>query len=115
MRSGNDDEIVWKNGQTGGYACFVGFSTRLRSGAVVLSNSANLVDDIGFRLTNPAYKIAQYPPEVAVDPAVLATYQGIYQMTPKFALAIRAESGRLFVRATGKGVVAGDALAVMAN
>jgi serine-type D-Ala-D-Ala carboxypeptidase/endopeptidase len=102
VRSGNDDEIVWKNGQTGGYAGFVGFSTRLRSGAVVLSNSANLVDDIGFRLTNPAYKIAQYPPEVAVDPAVLATYQGIYQMTPKFALAIRAESGRLFVRATGQ-------------
>jgi serine-type D-Ala-D-Ala carboxypeptidase/endopeptidase len=102
VRSGNDDEIVWKNGQTGGYACFAGFSTRLRSGAVVLSNSANLVDDIGFRLTNPAYKIAQYPPEVAVDPAVLATYQGIYQMTPEFALAIRAEAGRLFVRATGQ-------------
>ena len=102
VRSGNGDEIVWKNGQTGGYACFAGFSTRLRSGAVVLSNSANLVDDIGFRLTNPAYKIAQYPPEVAVDAAVLAAYQGVYQMTPKFALAIRAESGRLFVRATGQ-------------
>jgi len=100
--SGNDDEIVWKNGGTGGYSSFVGFSTRLRSGAVVLSNTANTIDDIGFHLTNPAYKIAQYPPEIAVDPAVLATYQGVYQMTPTFALAIRAEAGRLFVRTTGQ-------------
>jgi serine-type D-Ala-D-Ala carboxypeptidase/endopeptidase len=100
--SGNDDEIVWKIGGTGGYSSFVGFSTRLRSGAVVLSNAANTIDDIGFHLTNPAYKIAQYPPEIAVDPAVLATYQGVYQMTPGFALAIRAEAGRLFVRATGQ-------------
>jgi serine-type D-Ala-D-Ala carboxypeptidase/endopeptidase len=102
VRSGNDDELVWKDGETGGYASFVGFSTRLRSGAVVLSNSTNLIDDIGFRLTNPGYKIAQYPPEVAADPAVLETYQGTYQMTPKFALAIRTEAGRLFVRGTGQ-------------
>ena len=102
VRSGNDDEIVWKDGMTGGYASFAGFSTRLRSGAVVLSNTANSINDIGFSLANPANKIAQYPPEITVDPTVLATYEGIYQMTPRFALAIRAESGRLFVRATGQ-------------
>jgi hypothetical protein len=60
------------------------------------------VNDIGLSLTNPAYKIAQYPAEVTVDPAILATYEGVYQMNPKFALAIRAESGRLFVRGTGQ-------------
>jgi D-alanyl-D-alanine-carboxypeptidase/D-alanyl-D-alanine-endopeptidase len=102
VRSGNDDELVWKDGETGGYASFMGFSTRLHSGAVVLSNSTNLIDDIGLKLTNPVYKITQYPPEVAVDPAILASYQGTYQMTPKFALAIRAEAGRLFVRGTGQ-------------
>jgi CubicO group peptidase (beta-lactamase class C family) len=102
IRSGNDDEIVWKDGMTGGYACFAGFSTRLRSGAVILANTANTMNDIGLHLTNPAYKIAQYPPEVTVDDAVLAAYAGVYQMTPKFALAIRAESGRLFVRGTGQ-------------
>ena len=102
IRTGNKDEIIWKDGGTGGYASFVGFSTTLRSGAIVLSNSINSVNDIGFRLTNPAYTIAQYPPEVAVDPAVLATYQGVYEMNPKFALTIRAEAGRLFVRGTGQ-------------
>lgn len=102
IRTGNDDEIVWKDGMTGGYACYAGFSTRLRSGAVVLSNTANAVNDIGLHLTNPAYKIAQYPPEVTVENPVLAAYEGVYQMNPKFALAIRAEQGRLFVRGTGQ-------------
>jgi serine-type D-Ala-D-Ala carboxypeptidase/endopeptidase len=102
IRTGNGDQIIWKDGETGGYASFAGFSTTLRSGAVVLSNSTNIVNDIGFRLTNPANKIAQYPPEVAVDPAVLATYQGVYEMSPKFALTIRAEDTRLFVRGTGQ-------------
>ena len=102
VRSGNNDDIVWKTGMTGGYASFSGFSTRLRSGAVVLSNSANPVDDIGLHLTNPAYKIAQYPPEVAVDPAILASYQGVYQLAPKFTITIRADSGRLFVRGTSQ-------------
>ena len=53
VRSANGDEIVWKDGMTGGYACFAGFSTRLRSGAVVLSNTANSVNDVGFHLAIP--------------------------------------------------------------
>jgi serine-type D-Ala-D-Ala carboxypeptidase/endopeptidase len=100
--SGNNDEVIWKDGLTGGYASFVGFSTRLRSGVVVLSNSANPVDDIGWHLSNPAYQIARYPPEVAVDPAVLATYVGVYQLTPNFTITIRADSGRLFASGTGQ-------------
>ena len=102
VRGRNSDEVIYKDGETGGYAAFAGFSTTVRSGAVVLSNSTNLVDDIGFRLTNPAYKIAQYPPEVSVDPAMLAAYQGVYEMSPKFSLTIRAEDGRLFIRGTGQ-------------
>ena len=33
---------------------------------------------------------------------MLATYQGVYEMNPKFALTIRAEGGRLFARGTGQ-------------
>ena len=74
----------------------------MRSGAVVLSNSTNVINDIGFNLTNPAFQVAQYPSEVVVDPAVLAAYQGVYRIIPKFSLAIRTEDGRLFVRGTGQ-------------
>jgi hypothetical protein len=87
---------------TGGYATFVGYSTQLKSGAVVLSNAANAVNDIGLHLANPAYKVAQYPPVVEVDPGVLAAYEGVYRLAPKFTLTIRASSGRLFVRGTGQ-------------
>jgi hypothetical protein len=46
--------------------------------------------------------VALYPPQVAVDPAILASYAGIYQMAPTFMLTIRAEGPRLFIRATGQ-------------
>src|SRR5207237_6770328 len=65
--SANGDEIVYKDGMTGGYASFAGFSNSRRSGAVVLANAANSLNDIGFHLSNPANQIAQYPPEVSVD------------------------------------------------
>jgi CubicO group peptidase (beta-lactamase class C family) len=102
LLTGNDDVVVSKDGMTGGYAAFVAFSTRLKSGAVVLSNAANSVNDIGLHLANPAFSIAQYPPVVDVDPGVLASYEGVYRLSPKFTLTIRASSGRLFVRGTGQ-------------
>ena len=53
-------------------------------------------------MTNPAFKVAEYPPEITVDPAVLASYEGSYEMRPGFTLTIRAEGGRLYVRGTGQ-------------
>ena len=44
------NEIIWHNGGTGGYRTFVGFIKEKRLGVVVLNNSENSVDDIGFRL-----------------------------------------------------------------
>lgn len=102
LQTGDDDVIVWKDGMTGGYAAFVGYSMRLKCGAVVVSNAANSMNDIGLHLINPANSLAQYPPMVEVDPAVLASYEGVYRMAPTLTLTIRADSGRLFVRATGQ-------------
>ena len=53
-------------------------------------------------LVNAACRLRQYPPEVAVDPATLAAYAGVYAMNPGFTLTIRAAGGRLFVRGTGQ-------------
>jgi CubicO group peptidase (beta-lactamase class C family) len=102
VRSGNNDKVVWKDGLTGGYTSFAGFSTKLRSGAIVLSNAGTLIDDLGLHLTNPAYKLAEYPPEVTVDQTVLATYEGVYQLSPSFTITIRTVDGRLFARGTGQ-------------
>jgi serine-type D-Ala-D-Ala carboxypeptidase/endopeptidase len=53
----HNDEIVWHNGGTGGFRSFAGFSQKTGLGIVVLSNSANSVDDIGLHLLNAAYKL----------------------------------------------------------
>lgn len=40
--------VIWHNGLTGGHAAFIGFSADRRSGVVVLANSSEPVDMIGF-------------------------------------------------------------------
>ncbi|MBA3751658.1 beta-lactamase family protein [Candidatus Dependentiae bacterium] len=46
--------LVWHNGQTGGFRCFMGFNVQLKRGVVILTNSTNLdVDTLGFDLINP--------------------------------------------------------------
>jgi CubicO group peptidase (beta-lactamase class C family) len=102
VRSANADEIIWKNGSTGGYYGYVGFSTKLKSGAVALSNTASLLDDLGLHLTNPAFKIAEFPPEVSLEQSVLADYEGVYQLTPTFSISVRGADGHLFIRGTGQ-------------
>jgi hypothetical protein len=39
---------------------------------------------------------------IAVDPAVLATYVGVYELTPTLSIAITLENGQLMGRATNQ-------------
>src|SRR5690606_23226337 len=50
-----NDEVVWKSGLGGGFASFVGYSTRSRRGAVILSNAYPSIG-LGFRLINPEFR-----------------------------------------------------------
>lgn len=52
-------EIIWHNGGTGGYRSFSGFDKAKRIGVVVLSNSTNDIDDIGFHLIESKNALAQ--------------------------------------------------------
>src|SRR5207247_10173555 len=51
---------------------------------------------------NPAFKVADYLPKVTVDQGVLASYGGVYELTPTFSITIRAADGHLFGRGTGQ-------------
>ena len=99
-----DDELIWKSGGTGGYATFIGYSTKTRRNFILLSNAADYDANTNTALhfINAAYKLPKLRREVPVDPAVLATYTGRYMLTPTFVLTVRAEGGRLFVEATGQ-------------
>ncbi len=98
-------EIVWHNGGTGGYHSWAGFDPKKRVAAVVLSNSAGNIDDIGLHLVNAGFPLSTPPKarkEVKVDPKVLETYVGEYQLTPDFSIVVTQEGPDLFIQATGQ-------------
>jgi CubicO group peptidase (beta-lactamase class C family) len=104
LSTSHKDEIAWKDGGTGGYATFIGFSTKSRRAGILLSNTADYGSNLklGVHLINPAYALAKLHRQVAVDPAVLAAYVGRYELNPNFVLTVRADGNRLFVQATGQ-------------
>lgn len=98
-------EIVWHNGGTGGYHSFVGFDKKKGLGVVVLSNSANDIDDIGLHLLESKYKLAKYEPPrerkaVQIDPKILDAYVGQYELAPAFIITVTREGDKLYAQAT---------------
>jgi CubicO group peptidase (beta-lactamase class C family) len=98
------DEIAWKDGGTGGYASYIGFSTKTRRASILLSNAADWTANLmtGMHLVNAAYPLPQLRRQVSVDPQLLASYAGRYELTPNFALTVRASGAHLYVQATGQ-------------
>ena len=104
-RRGHGRELHWHNGGTGGYRSFLGFDLAPRTGVVVLSNSGDGVDDLGFHLLDSRYRLV-VPPAlrtvVEVDPAVYDAYVGRYQLAEDVVFTVTREGDRLFVQLTGQ-------------
>ncbi|HNX98921.1 MAG TPA: serine hydrolase, partial [Candidatus Aminicenantes bacterium] len=96
-------EIVWHNGQTGGYHSFLGLDPGRQTGVVVLHNSASDIDDIGFYLLDDRLPApAKRRTEVVLRPEALEPLPGEYQLVPGFALTVTLDAGKLYVQATGQ-------------
>jgi D-alanyl-D-alanine-carboxypeptidase/D-alanyl-D-alanine-endopeptidase len=76
---------------------------RLSVGAVVLSNAAWGVDDIGLHLLDANFPLEKQHTEVKVDTRLYDFYVGNYQLRPDFVLTISRDGNRLFGQATGQG------------
>jgi CubicO group peptidase (beta-lactamase class C family) len=50
IRRTGDHDIVWHNGGTGGYRTWIGFGAARKIAAVVLTNSQQSADDLGYTL-----------------------------------------------------------------
>lgn len=103
--NGFDRSLVWHNGGTGGYRTFIGMDPPRQRAVIVLSNQATAPDDIGFHLLDARAPLAPAPKvrtAIAVDPAVLESYVGVYQLAPAFALTVTREGAALFAQATGQ-------------
>ena len=70
--------IYWHNGGTGGYRSFVGFNDATNTGIVVLTNSAQDVDDIGLHFLLPSVPLANYsaPARRVAKPVAVALLPG---------------------------------------
>lgn len=105
IRGGHGRELHWHNGGTGGYRSFLGFDLESKTGVVVLSNSGDSVDDLGFHLLDSRYPLV-IPPAmrtaVEVDPAVFDDYAGRYQLMENVVFTVTREGDGLFVHITGQ-------------
>lgn len=60
LRNDRGEQILWKDGGTGGYRTFLGIDIKNRFGVVVLSNSNNSVTDIGLHILDSTAAIKPY-------------------------------------------------------
>jgi CubicO group peptidase (beta-lactamase class C family) len=108
IRTVHGRTIHWHNGGTGGYHSFVGFDKDRKRGVVVLSNSVNDIDDIGFHLLDSEFPLAEIKTAaeaVAFDPVLFDAYVGRYRLAPDFILTVTREGGRFYVQATGQEMI----------
>lgn len=100
--------VTWHNGGTGGFRTFIGIDSQNHRGVIVLSNSTNSPDDIGFHILQPQVPLAmpaapaKIRTEMKIDAAKLDPLVGVYELAPNFQLAVTKEDGALFAQATGQ-------------
>ena len=97
--------FVWHNGQTGGYASFIGYTLDGKKGVVVLSSTSRSVDALGVASLIPGTlpPLQTAPKEVQIAMTELAQYEGRYALAPQFILSVRQGPDGLLVGATGQG------------
>ncbi len=103
----HEARLVWHNGGTGGYHAFLGFNPATKRGIVVLANSAQSFDDIGFHLLEPKYPLADSRPAkdravVELKPEILDRYVGRYQLAPGVFFNLRRDGSHLLAQLSGQ-------------
>jgi D-alanyl-D-alanine-carboxypeptidase/D-alanyl-D-alanine-endopeptidase len=67
IAKGKNGDVIWHNGGTGGYMAFAGFVKESGEGVVLLTNSTESIDDIGFHLLNPESPLRIIKPSIASE------------------------------------------------
>jgi serine-type D-Ala-D-Ala carboxypeptidase/endopeptidase len=100
-----DGDMCWHNGMTGGYASWLSVVPAHDFGVVVLSNTAtDNITELGTQISRIAFgQKVEAPKRLAVakvDSELLKAYEGVYRITPQFAITVTLEDGKLMVQAT---------------
>lgn len=105
IKHGENGDVVWHNGGTGGYRSFAGFVKETGKGVVILTNSSQSSDDIGFNILDPESELAnlKFKSEaVELPESTLSKYVGVYELQPEFKIMIIKDDKQLFAQATGQ-------------
>ncbi|MCZ6681504.1 MAG: serine hydrolase [Candidatus Poribacteria bacterium] len=97
-----DTEIIWHNGGTGGYKSFIGFHPKKKIGVVVLSNSTQSIDDIGYHLLDGRYELEAVRKTAKIAPEIFEKYVGKYELQPGVIFYVTMEDDKLMVQLTGQ-------------
>jgi serine-type D-Ala-D-Ala carboxypeptidase/endopeptidase len=97
-----EDQVIFHDGGTFGFASALAFDPRRRVGVVVLSNQLTGVSDIARHLLRPGVPLerphATKRTEIALDPGVLDAYAGRYEAEGEGSLVVFHERGALSIR-----------------
>lgn len=98
-------QIVFHNGETGGYHSWIGFNRATGANALILAAGAGDIDDIALNVVEPSIPRRDPPaprPTVAVSEAIVAEYVGRYELAPTFAIEVTREGTALYAQATNQ-------------
>ncbi len=102
IRTSGNCRIIWHNGGTGGYWSFAGFIKDNQTGVVVLTNTSQSIDDIGFHLLDPNIPLQKFEVQTKLDATILRTYVGKYEIAPGAVFDIALQNGQLTAQLTGQ-------------
>ncbi len=97
-----DHKYIWHNGGTQGFRSFIGFDPEKKRGIVVLTNSTNAADDLGFHWLDSAYALKLLKKPIDLAPEKVKEYEGIYEITPTFKVTISLQESTLLMQATNQ-------------
>jgi D-alanyl-D-alanine-carboxypeptidase/D-alanyl-D-alanine-endopeptidase len=97
----DDDELIFRDGGTFGYASSMAWDPKKRAGVVVLSNQVGSVDDIARHLLRPNVPLTKPTntkhTEIAIDSKVLDTYAGQYEAKGEGVFNVTREADFLMI------------------
>jgi CubicO group peptidase (beta-lactamase class C family) len=67
IKPGDNGDIIWHNGGTGGYRAFTGFIKEASRGIIILTNSTESIDDLGIYLLDPSSPLTEIHPRVSTE------------------------------------------------
>jgi serine-type D-Ala-D-Ala carboxypeptidase/endopeptidase len=102
-RHDDGGDVIWHNGQTGGYASYLGFTADRQHGVVILTNISIAIDNLGLATLLPKVALDPVHKRIAMSEQQLDEYVGSYQLRPGFVITMFRTGDQLMSQATGQG------------